>query len=606
MISIKSNLKGVLKNLKLQKIDRRWGLNAAFILIVTLSVSLVGYVSFSIISDAMISHARKDSMELIKQITRNIEVIMTGFDDITTGILRDDGFNECIRIHDSLTDDHKKADNGRKIEGVLSNRARTRTDIADIAVVTNKGEYLTSGAARPSTTDDTLSYYVVRMFFHSGKDSLWLDTYWTDVGSTGTFTGGFRVISNVKSIKGVENKSSGMLVLNIRESYLYNLMSDIKLPHNGQIFIVGKRANYVMNPSDRSLNGTTIFGAEYKSYLEEILKQKNGSTIKTIRGKDYLLIYNTIDEINGTELGWTIFTMTPVNIITSSVKDAVTHLLLIGLICIAAGFLISLLIIKIYNTYLDKKYSEKHAIVMGRERLASLGQLIGGIAHNFKTPIMSIAGGLEALEDLVNEYDSSIDDKGVTEEDHHEIAKEMKSWVDNIKPYCSYMSDIISTVKGQAVNFNESANVSFTVEELLRRVKILLNHELKRNHCEMIVDLKVSGSTCIKGELNNLVQVMNNMISNAIESYNGQDGKIDVAIDKIGHNIKIIIRDYGCGMPKDVKNKLLKQMITTKGKNGTGLGVYMSYSTIKGKFSGTMSIDSEEGKGTTVNINIPL
>lgn len=47
-------------------------------------------------------------------------------------------------------------------------------------------------------------------------------------------------------------------------------------------------------------------------------------------------------------------------------------------------------------------------------------------------------------------------------------------------------------------------------------------------------------------------------------------------------------------------------MITTKGEKGTGIGLYMSYSTIKGKFAGTMSVESEEGKGTSIIITIPL
>jgi len=107
---------------------------------------------------------------------------------------------------------------------------------------------------------------------------------------------------------------------------------------------------------------------------------------------------------------------------------------------------------------------ENQAILMEQERLASLGQLIGGIAHNLKTPIMSLSGGIEALNDLVMEYDRSIEDKSVTAEDHHEIAAEMLQWLDKMKPYCTYLSDIISTVKGQAVKFNISTDTSFTID----------------------------------------------------------------------------------------------------------------------------------------------
>jgi signal transduction histidine kinase len=96
------------------------------------------------------------------------------------------------------------------------------------------------------------------------------------------------------------------------------------------------------------------------------------------------------------------------------------------------------------------------------------------------------------------------------------------------------------------------------------------------------------------------------LISNSIESYDGKPGKIDLMLDKKDKKLEIIVRDYGSGIPEKVKNKLLKEMITTKGAKGTGIGLYMSYSTIKGKFGGTMSIESTEGKGTTITISIPI
>ncbi|HEY5466010.1 MAG TPA: histidine kinase N-terminal 7TM domain-containing protein, partial [Clostridia bacterium] len=67
-------------------------------------------------------------------------------------------------------------------------------------------------------------------------------------------------------------------------------------------------------------------------------------------------------------------------------------------------------------------------ILLEQERLASLGQLIGGIAHNLKTPIMSLSGGIEALSDLVDEYHDAIGDVQITTQDHREIAAEMRTW----------------------------------------------------------------------------------------------------------------------------------------------------------------------------------
>lgn len=245
--------------------------------------------------------------------------------------------------------------------------------------------------------------------------------------------------------------------------------------------------------------------------------------------------------------------------------------------------------------------------LMERERLASLGQLIGGIAHNLKTPIMSISGAAEGLSDLIKEYDISIDTPTVTKEDHHEIAKDMSGWVEKIRTHTEYMSDIITAVKGQAVTLSNQEKISFTIGELLKRVDILMKHELKNAIIYLNIALKVDENLTLKGDVNSLVQIINNMISNSIQAYEGKtDQKIDMLVEEKDNNLTISITDYGSGMPEKVKNKLFKEMITTKGKNGTGLGLYMSYSTLRAHFNGDIKVESEEGKGTTFTISIPL
>lgn len=246
-------------------------------------------------------------------------------------------------------------------------------------------------------------------------------------------------------------------------------------------------------------------------------------------------------------------------------------------------------------------------ILMERERLASLGQLIGGIAHNLKTPIMSISGAAEGLTDLVKEYDSSIDDPEVNSQDHHDIAKDMSEWIVKIKEYTEYMSDIITAVKGQAVTLSETENISFDIDELVKRVDILMKHELKNALIYMNVQMNAPKNTKINGDINSLVQVINNMISNSIQAYNGKtEQNIDLILNKSDGNLIISVRDYGCGLPQKVQDKLFKEMITTKGKNGTGLGLYMSYSTIKAHFNGNITFESKEGEGTTFSIILPL
>lgn len=245
--------------------------------------------------------------------------------------------------------------------------------------------------------------------------------------------------------------------------------------------------------------------------------------------------------------------------------------------------------------------------LMEQERLASLGQLIGGIAHNLKTPIMSISGASKGLENLIQEYNDSIGDIEVTNEDHHEIASEMNEWIKKIKTYTEYMSDIITTVKGQVVTLSNTSSNSFTIDELLKSVDILMKHELKNALISLNIISEIPKDLSLHGNINSLVQVINNMISNSIQAYNGETNKnIDLILQEENSDLVILVKDYASGIPKEVQDKLFNEMVTTKGKNGTGLGLFMSYSTIRANFNGNITFESKEGYGTTFTIIIPI
>lgn len=251
--------------------------------------------------------------------------------------------------------------------------------------------------------------------------------------------------------------------------------------------------------------------------------------------------------------------------------------------------------------------NRNQAKLVEQERLASLGQMVGGIAHNLKTPIMSIAGAMEGLEDLVNEYDSSIEDKEVTADDHHAIASDMKDWIHKVNSYDAYMSDIITTVKGQATNFTDGTSEIFTLEELTNRVELLMRQELKKSFVSLNILFDINKETKLEGNINSLIQVLNNLIQNAIQSYNGEPNKtVDLVLNKEDNNVVIKIVDHGSGIPEEIQKKLFTEMITTKGNKGSGLGLYMSYSTIKGNFNGNLTFESQEGVGSTFILTLPI
>ena len=261
---------------------------------------------------------------------------------------------------------------------------------------------------------------------------------------------------------------------------------------------------------------------------------------------------------------------------------------------------------KAYNE-IEELTKNNQDMLIEKERLASLGQMIGGIAHNLKTPIFSISGGLEGLSDLIKEFDSSIEDPTVNDKDMHDIASDMEDWIVKLKEHVSYMSDVITAVKGQAVALSENNSDNFNIDELFKYVDILMKHELKNSLTDLNIENDVDNSVNIIGNINGLVQVINNIISNAIEAYTDEKNKVINLKASLSENkIVISIQDFGPGLDDEVKEKLFKEMITTKGKNGTGLGLFMSYSNIKAHYNGDLYFESEKGKGTTFYIEIPI
>ncbi len=260
---------------------------------------------------------------------------------------------------------------------------------------------------------------------------------------------------------------------------------------------------------------------------------------------------------------------------------------------------------KLNNAQIEDIHNKQNMLVE-RERLASLGQMVGGIAHSLKTPIFSISGGVTGLTDLVNEFDASIGNPTVNDQDMHEIANDMKVWLQKIKGQLSYMSEVITTVKGQAVNLSGDDTVDFTIKELFSHTNILMKHELQSALVTLNIKNEVDNSIILKGNINSLVQVLNNLISNAIQAYKKAPNKeIDLSAKVIDNKIVISVKDYGPGIPENIKDKLFKEMITTKGKEGTGLGVFMSYSMIKAKFNGDIKLETSSN-GTEFIIYLPM
>ena len=252
-----------------------------------------------------------------------------------------------------------------------------------------------------------------------------------------------------------------------------------------------------------------------------------------------------------------------------------------------------------------QELQDSQARMMEQERLAFLGQMIGGLAHNLKTPIMSISGCIASGQALVDECRASLDDPQVVREDYLEMYDEMESWLKKTKEATAYMSEIITAIKGQATKAANIESSVFTVDEMFKRVELLMRHELKRTRHTLKIVYNGQQNIAIQGDINNLIQVLDNLISNAIQAQT-EPGEIILEANADQEYLKICVKDRGPGVSEQAKSRLFKEMFTSKGIHGTGLGLYISQAVLHGNFGGTLWYEDHEGGGAIFGMSIPL
>lgn len=252
-----------------------------------------------------------------------------------------------------------------------------------------------------------------------------------------------------------------------------------------------------------------------------------------------------------------------------------------------------------------QKLQDNQACMMEQERLAFLGQMMGGLAHNLKTPIMSISGCISSAEALIEECRDSLNDPDVTTEDYLEIYGEIEGWFQKMRESSSYMSDIITAIKGQATTVVANEDAVFTIDELFKRVTLLMRHELFSSHNQLIIEYNNERNTAIHGDINSLIQVLDNFISNSVYAQHDK-GEIVLGTDRDEEYLEIYVKDNGSGVSPQIRDRLFREMVTSKGTQGTGLGLYISQAVVHGNFGGDLWYKENPEGGSIFGMSIPI
>jgi PAS domain S-box-containing protein len=233
----------------------------------------------------------------------------------------------------------------------------------------------------------------------------------------------------------------------------------------------------------------------------------------------------------------------------------------------------------IRNDITERKKTEE--VLHRQDKLAAVGQLAAGVAHEIRNPLTSMKGYAEFLQ--LDERDP-------------ERLEFLNIILDEIERVNTIVEDFMVLAKPKVVELEEK-----NVVPVIKNVVAFLEFEARKKNVHLSFDCS-QDIIQIECDENRLKQVFLNFIKNGIEAMpNGGDLYVKTIIHD--NNVQISIQDTGVGIPKDKLKNLGEPFYTTK-KNGNGLGLMVSFKIIE-SHNGKVFVESEPNKGTTFNILLP-
>jgi DNA-binding LacI/PurR family transcriptional regulator/signal transduction histidine kinase len=239
------------------------------------------------------------------------------------------------------------------------------------------------------------------------------------------------------------------------------------------------------------------------------------------------------------------------------------------------------------------------------ERMASLGRLTAGMAHEMNTPLAAVRAALGELTKLVSEYRSSIDNAEVTPADHREIAKDMEAAAKLADSAAQKVAGFVRGIKAETRDLSSQEFCHFDPALVIEETLLLLDHAARAANCTITLrpdqpDLELFGSP------SRLAQVVTNLVTNAIDaSAEKGGGPIELVLGTWEGGVVLKVGDRGAGIAPDKVGKIFEPMYTSKPFGvGTGLGLTIVHDIVTGDFNGTIEVESRLGEGTSFVVKL--
>ena len=246
----------------------------------------------------------------------------------------------------------------------------------------------------------------------------------------------------------------------------------------------------------------------------------------------------------------------------------------------------------------NQKLRETQAHLVHSEKMAGLGQLVAGIAHEINNPLAFVINNIFVVEETLKKL---IAEDGQLSPETLGRLKKSELRIANAFEGAERVRDLVTKLRTFS-RLDEGELKTIDVHESIESVLLFLRHkmegriEVARNYGG------VTMLTCFAGELN---QVIMNVVANAIDAIDG-NGRITLTTAQQDGHFIIRVRDTGRGIPEDIGNRIFEPFFTTKPVGeGTGLGLAISYGIVKAH-RGSMEFSSKPGEGTEFTLKIPI
>jgi signal transduction histidine kinase len=216
-------------------------------------------------------------------------------------------------------------------------------------------------------------------------------------------------------------------------------------------------------------------------------------------------------------------------------------------------------------------------------RLAAISRLTGGVAHEIKNPLNSIALHLELLRAKLGDQNPDVDQEiDVISNEITRLDRVVKTFLDFTKPVELTLADV------EAV-------------ELAREIAMLVGPEASGRNTEIVVDAE-PGPVTLRADRDLVKQAVLNVVMNGVEAMqNG--GRLRIEVKRAGNECVIGVSDQGAGIPPELRDKIFNLYFTTKGK-GSGIGLAVTFRVVQ-LHNGTVDFASQPGAGTTFWLRFP-